>query len=235
VCSAVVATTSIGLGYAALHLPAVLTFALPAMTHLASVSTVWDRTRFTDPHRRRATRQGLIGIAGIFMVVSAITLHLRLGQWESRCSLPVWSAVPAHSHSPCSFSRPLDKGTPDQPAMNPGAFGVRYGLASRSSWWRSWASACRRRPRRPTSERALCRTGPAGRQVRGRRPGPVAWWGCDERGSAGVAGLSRLRWQVVLGDLIGSEGGWQRCDVPTLQYSMLTGRWLRWSGACCRT
>ncbi len=81
-CSAVDATTSIGLGYVALHLPAVLTFALPAMTHLASVASIWDRTRFTDPCRRRATRQGLLGIAGCLMVVSAIILHLRLGQWD---------------------------------------------------------------------------------------------------------------------------------------------------------
>lgn len=80
--SAIVATFTIGRGYAALELPAVLTYALPVVMHLVSVFATWSRARSPNVGLRRATRQGLLAIAGILLLVAAITTQLRLGRWD---------------------------------------------------------------------------------------------------------------------------------------------------------
>lgn len=47
--------------------------------HLASILGTWERARSTNPGLRRVTRQGLIGVAVIFMFAGALVTQARLG------------------------------------------------------------------------------------------------------------------------------------------------------------
>jgi hypothetical protein len=80
ICSAILSTAGIGGAHAALELPAVLTFALPPILHLATVLATWENVRSADPRRQRASKQAILAIAAILMLVGALTTHLRLGQ-----------------------------------------------------------------------------------------------------------------------------------------------------------
>jgi hypothetical protein len=79
--SAIVATFTIGGGHAALELPAVVTYAIPAAMHFAAVNATWWRAH-PNMRLRRSTRQALMAICGILLLVAAIITQQRLGRWD---------------------------------------------------------------------------------------------------------------------------------------------------------
>ncbi|MEV5542061.1 hypothetical protein AB0L13_35035 [Saccharopolyspora shandongensis] len=81
-CSAVLATATIGPAYTALELPAFLTFAIPISAHLASAVAGWGELRSPDLPRRRARRQGLLGVAAVFAALGAVCMQLKLGHFD---------------------------------------------------------------------------------------------------------------------------------------------------------
>ncbi|WNV86674.1 hypothetical protein [Umezawaea sp. Da 62-37] len=80
--SAAVATVGIGGAYAALELPAILTFAMPLAIHLTALCATWVGVRSIDPRRSNAMRQGVLALAAILMVLGALTTQLRISRFD---------------------------------------------------------------------------------------------------------------------------------------------------------